>query len=172
MHQIILICRQRSSWNAPEVSTKDQRAMPPLADLEVNKTRLQRLKTPVKISFLSLILVAAIAISFGVAFGLKRSSSAEHSPPELDSEPRIKHIVTNHSSIAAVITTEGAKHIFFQSINGTILETVSNSLGSTNWTSSMDIVVASDTRDHTPMTSLFRIHVSPDFPVSLPHVSM
>ena len=71
------------------------------------------------------------------------------------------HGIVNDSSFAAAITSDGVKHTFFQDINGTIRQATKGpsseaQTASNSWYSPLDVVVASDARNYTPMAAIVR----------------
>ena len=123
------------------------------------------------------ILVVIIAISLGLGFGLgnRRASSNSTTTGIRNStvtNPPLRRNIVNDSSLAAIITSEGTKYVFYQDTNGTIRQTMRTSSQEATWTSTIDSEVASDARNFTPIATLFREHVSPELPFAVSQVSV
>ena len=105
-----------------------------------------------------------MAIGIGVGTGLRRaqpsispalsSNSTSHS----NSSTNIPHGAMNDTSFAAVTTSDGSRHIFFQDINGT-LRHGAFSLANNLWLSDMDFLLPSPQvslpQNNTPITALY-----------------
>ena len=74
------------------------------------------------------------------------------------------HSMLSNSSLAALVTGDDHRHVFFQDVAGNIREAVYPSSGG-QWQAGIDKVVATDARNHTPI-SVFQVTGKAPYPVS------
>ena len=127
-------------------------------------------KKHVLIAILVFAVAIAIALGVGLGVGLKQRevasvpSSTTISPsmvsvsptsmPSATSAPTPKHGILNDSSITAVTTVEGNKHIFFQDINGSLRHTVFSQFAK-SWADEADFLSTATTpQNHTPIAAI------------------
>ena len=127
---------------------------------------------------LSIMAIVAVAIGVGVGVGVGTrhgnaesvtstssstiaQSTATTSTTVAGALPTLlKHGVVNDSSLAAVITSDGVRHVFFQDTNGTIRQATRAVSSSSIWGSPLNVAVASDARRYTPMSAIVRTYGS------------
>ena len=114
--------------------------------------------------------VVAIALGVGLGIGLKRdpasspSDSTASSPlvsplptissPSATSTPTLKHGILNDTSLAAVTSLDGNRHVIFQDFNGSLRHTVYDQAPS-SWINEADFVSAgSIPRNNTPLAAI------------------
>ena len=90
------------------------------------------------------IAILAIALGIGLGVGLKRSVSSSDLPDPTHSSlpiatPSPKNAILNDTSLAAITTSDGNKHLFFQDLNGSIRHT-SFDVSSKSWATSPQFV--------------------------------
>ena len=114
--------------------------------------------------------VIAIAIGVGVGIGVNRNPAKPVAPSVAgtnltatttttvaSSVPTpLKHGIVNDSSLAAVIDSSDARHLFFQDINGTIRQATRSPSSPAVWGSPLDVVVVSDAKAYTPLAAILR----------------
>jgi len=96
---------------------------------------------------------AGSPISAGPSIPSSSSVPASASTPIVVPAPSADpaHTLLNDTSTAAVTTSNGNRHVFFQESTGTIRESIYSS-SSAKWLTDISYVVASDARNHTPMS--------------------
>ena len=115
-----------------------------------------------------LLIILIVALSVGLGVGLTKrsgnndlvnlSSTASLSPASPSSAPTaapvvLQHGILNDSSFAALATPNSDRYIFFQDLNGTIRYAIYAQSSST-WVTNIDLVVATDAKNNTPLTTL------------------
>ncbi|MCJ1326025.1 hypothetical protein MMC10_002688 [Thelotrema lepadinum] len=132
------------------VANNEKHVAVPAAGSEASqKSRYCRLSGRVWTILLALL---ALALGIGLGLGLRKSHSvSETSPPN----PVLAHGVCNDSSLAALTTSDGTRHVFFQDANGTLRQAqLSTTTGA--WTTSLNFVIpnTTDARNNTPITAM------------------
>ena len=126
---------------------------------------------------IALLIAALIAVAIGVGVGVGVSHNKAQTNDTSAGTPTttaisaaitaiataspspLKHGIMDDSAFAAVITSDGIRHVFFQDINGTIRQAsraVSSPTTPDIWGSPLDVQVASDARRNTPMAAIVR----------------
>ena len=110
-------------------------------------------------------MVTAVALGVGLGVGLKKGRSNTLSPSNSTS-PTFTRGAVNDTSLAAVLTSDGNRHIFLQDINGTLRHAVLSSVENL-WLSDADYlfppVPVSPPRLGTPITVTYPATPDPSY---------
>lgn len=98
------------------------------------------------------ILILIISVAFGIAFGLraKKTDNTTHSKSIISATSRS---ILNDSSLAALALSNGDRRLFYQEHTGQIKQ-AAYSFSSRSWPSTLNLVIASDARNGTPLAAV------------------